>query len=79
MRLGEQYGRERLEAACKRALAVDSINYKSIASILKHGLDRRPLPEKQPQLPSIEHVNIRGPQYYYSENQTYERREKYYA
>ena len=75
MRLGRQYGAERLEAACARAQAIQSMSYRSIASILKAGLDQQPLPEKQPALPAIEHVNVRGAHYYQSENDDYERRD----
>lgn len=64
LRLGKRYGPERLEAACKRALAINSLSFKSIESMLKHGLDQKPLPEQQPQLPAIEHTNVRGPEYY---------------
>jgi transposase len=64
LRLGKQYGNERLEAACKRALALKTLNYKSIESILKNGLDKRPLPEPQSQRPVPEHANVRGPDYY---------------
>src|SRR5262247_1642003 len=46
MRLGKSYGDERLEAACQRALTLGACSYKSLESILKHGLDRRPLPPK---------------------------------
>jgi transposase len=67
MRLGKVYGPERLEAACTRALAVNAVSYKSIESILKRELDRRPLPQKAPQTPSINHDNIRGAQYYEKE------------
>jgi transposase len=64
MRLGKRYGSERLEAACARALAINSINYKSIDSILRHNLDQQPLPETQPPQPVIEHPNVRGSEYY---------------
>lgn len=64
MRLSKPYGQERLEAACKRALAIKSFGYKSVESILKHGLDQKPLPKEQPELPAIEHKNVRGPEYY---------------
>ena len=67
MRLGKEYGAERLEAACARALAVNAASYKSIESILKKDLDKRPLPEPKPPTPSIEHDNIRGAQYYEEE------------
>ncbi len=66
MTLGKTYGGSRLEAACRRALAVGATSYKSVKSILKSGLDSRPLPEKtdsQLKLP-IGHDNIRGPDYY---------------
>lgn len=65
MRLGRRYGDERLEAACRRALAIGTHAYKSVASILKNGLDRKPLPPSVPDLPAIEHDNLRGPDYYH--------------
>lgn len=64
MRLDNRYGTDRLEAACKRALAIHSLSYKSIVSILEKGLDRRPLPSKAHSARSIQHENIRGEQYY---------------
>ena len=67
MRLGKLYGEERLEAACARALCIQAVNYKSIESILKNGLDRKPLKPKRTPAAPIEHDNIRGPEYY-SEN-----------
>lgn len=47
-RLGKTYGNDRLEAACRRALALQSLSYRSIQSILKNGLDRQPLPDAAP-------------------------------
>ena len=44
IRLADRYGAERLEAACARALAVRAFSYRSVESILRHGLDRQPLP-----------------------------------
>lgn len=67
MSLGKSFGKERLEAACARALALGTTSYKSIQSILKTGLDSQPLPvktDKQLELP-IDHDNIRGPDYYH--------------
>jgi len=40
LRLGKTYGHERLNAACRRALELRSPSYRSVAGILKHGLDR---------------------------------------
>lgn len=64
MRLGKEYGPERLEAACARALAARTVGFKSIESILKRGLDKLPLAEKTKEAPPLEHANIRGPEYY---------------
>jgi len=63
-RLGETYGIDRLEAACQRALAIQSPSYKSVKSILENGLDRKPLPDSPTNTPPIEHENVRGADYY---------------
>ncbi len=66
MRMARQYGKERLEAACARAVALGATRYRSIASILKAGLDRQPLPETtQPELALPTHGNVRGSNYYH--------------
>ena len=65
MNLAKTYGAERVEAACARAIAIGSINYPSIASILKTEMDKRPLPKTvQLELP-VDHANLRGPGYYH--------------
>jgi transposase len=58
-RLGRQAGQDRLEAACKRAIAINACSYTSVKSIIDKGLDRRTLEEKAPPL-KIVHENIRG-------------------
>ena len=63
LRLGKLYGKDRLEAACRRALAIGASRYKSIRSILENGLDREALPETG-LAPAIYHTNIRGSDYY---------------
>jgi len=66
LRLAKQYGHERLEAACERAVCVRARSYRHVQSILKNGLDREPIPEAedpQPRLP-IAHKNLRGGGYY---------------
>jgi len=65
LRLGERYGAERLEAACRRALRLNACRYKSIESILKRGLDRQPLPEQQELALPAAHDHLRGPDYYH--------------
>ena len=64
LRLAKSYGDHRLEAACKRALMIGSSSYRSLASILKHGLDQKPLDEPPKDKPAILHTNVRGSQYY---------------
>jgi transposase len=64
MRLSRRYGPERLEAAAKRALALHARSYRSVESILKSGLDGRPLPESTPSKKPPTHENIRGSAYY---------------
>ena len=65
LRLGKQYGNERLEAACARALAVRARSYRHVESILKNSLDRIPVPAKPPAAgPPVDHENIRGRDYY---------------
>ncbi len=65
MRLGKTYGATRLEAACEHALTLDACAYRSIESILKHGLDRQPLAPQRVSPPLPAHPNIRGPEYYH--------------
>lgn len=64
LRLGEQFGPERLEAACARALAIKAPSYRSVKSILDKELDRQALPEPAEERAAIEHPNIRGPEYF---------------
>jgi transposase len=64
LRLAKADGAERLEAACQRAGQIESISYRSIASILKHGLERPPRTPAQAPLP-LDHANVRGSKYYH--------------
>ena len=65
IRLGKRYGEHRLEAACKRALTVRALSYRSLESILKHGLDQKPLPDTSARpADRRQHENLRGPDYY---------------
>lgn len=59
LRLAKNFDEDRLEAACRRALAIRGLSFKSVKSILDSNLDQRPLPERPHQL-SIVHSNIRG-------------------
>ncbi len=66
LNLGKEYGRERLNRACRRALEHDSVSYKFIHNNLKNGLEDEPS-EEPAQMGLFSHENIRGPQYYIEE------------
>lgn len=61
--LAKRFDKQRLEAACQRALFIKGVSYKSIKSILENNLDQKPLPHQQ-QLFTVAHDNIRGTDYY---------------
>ena len=66
MRLTRASGRERMEAACVRALSLGAHSYRSVASILKKGLDRQPvIPPAPAELALPQHANVRGADYYH--------------
>lgn len=63
IRLAKSFGKERVEAACQRAIAMGALSYKSINAILKNNMDRRLLVTPKA-LPAIAHANIRGGEYF---------------
>lgn len=63
LRLARQYGRERLEAACNRAVKAGTVRYSTLASMLKNGMETQPLPGKTQACVSG-HANVRGASYY---------------
>jgi transposase len=63
--LVRRYSPERLEAACTRAMAIRAPNLRSVTNILKCGLDRQPSLFPGADNPTIEHENVRGPDYYH--------------
>jgi transposase len=64
IRLVKSYGRERLEAACDRALAIGARSFTSVNSILKNNLDLK-RPAAAADGSAIAHPNIRGPRYFH--------------
>ncbi len=64
IRLVKSFGRERVEAACLRALEIGTRSYSSVRSILDNKLDRQAAPKRAADGPAILHANIRGPRYY---------------
>ena len=63
--LARSYSPVRLEAACRRGIVIGALSYRSIASILKTGLDKAFLPEAAADADPIHHGNIRGQNYYH--------------
>jgi transposase len=70
--LARQYGKQRLEAACARAVSLGALNRRSVVNILKAGLDSKPLPVTPTEQQTAQadwisplHVNVRGPGYYH--------------
>lgn len=64
IRLSKKYTPERVENACKRALAAGAYNYRSVKSILQSGLDKVAHPDEERGSKPVEHTNIRGREYY---------------
>jgi len=64
LRLGDKYGSLRLEAAAQRALNSELSTYKSVAAILKNGLDTLAVPATDQTKPPLVHENLRGADYY---------------
>lgn len=64
IRLGEEYGKQRVEAAARRALDHRVYSYKSLESILKRNLDALPDAAMEPLRPPLDHPNIRGSEYF---------------
>lgn len=67
--LARRYGSERIEQACRRAIAIGAPTYKSINNILKAGLEQIPLEaEAEAEADQIthQHENVRGASYYRS-------------
>ncbi|MEB3421562.1 IS21 family transposase [Salipiger marinus] len=63
LNLERRFGRDRLVAACDRALTYNTVSYASVQSILATGLDKA-VAEPAPVPPTPRHDNIRGADYY---------------
>jgi transposase len=61
--LSRRYGRERLEAACERALALGTVRYRHVRDLLANNRDLI-AQEKPAEWTSPAHANVRGPDYY---------------
>ena len=61
LRLREQAGDERLEAACERALRFDEASYKTVKRILQQGLEAETKQTPPPAVPPAQRF-VRGAQ-----------------
>jgi len=61
--LSRRYGRERLEAACERALALGTVRYRHVRDLLANNRDLV-AQEAAAEWTSPAHANVRGPDYY---------------
>lgn len=63
LELALHYEKERIEAACERALTYKTYRYQSVKDILEKGLDQEPIRKKEPKIvPLFKHA--RSPQEY---------------
>jgi len=68
IRLGDKYPHARVEAAARRALALNVCSYQSLKAILDNNLDGQTPEPAIDSRPPIDHPNLRGPDYYGSGN-----------
>lgn len=69
IRLSDKFGAQRLERACRRALDVGSVQYRTVKNILKNNMDQIEVPQKggsPGQLDILKaNENVRGKEYYH--------------
>jgi transposase len=68
IRLAKSYPKERLEAACERAMILGALAFKSVNTILKNKMDLKPFVPQGTTL-DIHHENIRGGDYFLNHQQ----------
>lgn len=65
LRLAKKYGEQRVENACARCVAANARSYRSVESVLRHGLDSLPIHDVSEATEApIDHENVRGRDYY---------------
>lgn len=65
LRLSDQYGKDRLENACKRAMGSPRVSYRLIDNILANNLDKQTEDQIELFTTIPDHENLRGPQAYH--------------
>lgn len=64
-RLAKDFGNDRLDAACGRAMDIGAQTLSSLRSILRNHLDQVPAARNDHQEASFDHPNVRGATYYH--------------
>lgn len=64
-KLAADFGNDRLDAACRRAIEIGAHSLASLRSILRNGLDQQPISATEPLEAAFEHPNVRGSGYYH--------------
>jgi transposase len=67
IRLAKGYTDTRVNAACRRAMALDVCAFRSIKSILQTGKDQESVEDIPAGIPAVQHANVRGSGYYATE------------
>jgi len=65
-KLAKQFGHKRLNDACRRAITLNCLQFRSIQSILLNGLDKQPHIAEVAVSSTPQHSNLRGADYYCS-------------
>jgi len=63
--LAKDYGEDRLNPACQRAIEIGATSVNNVRSILRNQLDRVLSTEEERQEANFEHDNVRGPHHYH--------------
>jgi transposase len=65
IRLTDEYGAERMQLACQKAIRIESISYQTISNMLKNGMEKiQPTDEELQMNLFSDHENVRGANYY---------------
>jgi transposase len=64
LRLSKKYSIQRVEAAARRAIALQACSYQSVKSILQCHLDSQSIEPAAEPKPPLDHPNIRGSEYF---------------
>lgn len=62
--MAREYGLDRLEAACQRAIRIQATSPSSVRSMLKRRIEAAPVRGQENNCPLPAHENVRGPETY---------------